>query len=343
MRYAHSRILSASLGVLVLGGSGQLAGCGDGVDLPGDSVAKVGAALIQRSDFDRVYPSAQVNARDGEQATIASMQILLQQEWARQEAAAMTVTVSDAKVKRAFEAQKDQAFRTETEYQAFIVSSKRSEPMLLAGVRQQLLMAELAKRAAAKAKAVPVSRVAAYYERNRKRFRLPARRDLRVLMTKTEAQAAEAQRKLEGGADWDQIVLAYSKDPEVRTNRGVARGVSSLGVEPLDKAVAAAATGKVSDPVETQYGWFVFEVEKVIPPHQQSLEESTPQIEKTLLATRRQRAQDEYLQDFQQRYRERTVCADDYEVAECSNGPDRNPTVEQDPTPRRASPTTPQQ
>jgi foldase protein PrsA len=341
MRFAHSTIVLGWVGASVLGVA--VAGCGDGADIPSGGVAKVGTVVVKRSDFDRVYPSTQVRVTDEEQAKVAAMQIVLQQEWTRQEAAAKRATVSGAKVKRALEQQKDAAFKTEKEYQNFLVSSKRSEPMLLEGMRQQLLMTELSRRATKSAAKVTPASIAAYYERNRKRFKLPARRNLRILMTKTEAQAEEAKRKLEGGGDWGEIALAYSKDPDIKTNRGTAKAVSTLGIEPLDEAVEAAETGTVSDPVETQYGWFVFEVEKVVPPSQQSLKKSTPVIRQQLVATRRQRAEQDYFQEFQQRYRERTECAEGFEVAECSNGPDRNPTIDQNQPPRRASPTTPQQ
>ena len=46
-----------------------------------------------------------------------------------------------------------------------------------------------------------------------------------------------------------------------------------LGVQ--KEAVFAAKKGNVEGPVKTQFGWYVFEVEKITPASQQSLEEAT--------------------------------------------------------------------
>jgi foldase protein PrsA len=78
--------------------------------------------------------------------------------------------------------------------------------------------------------------------------------------------------------------------------------------------------------VKTQFGWYVFEVEKITPASQQSQAQASETIKNLLRSQRQQKALDDFIKDFRENYRADTSCADDYEVAECSNGPDETDT-----------------
>ena len=73
--------------------------------------------------------------------------------------------------------------------------------------------------------------------------------------------------------------------------------------------------------MKTQFGWYVFEVEKITPASQQSLEQSKETIKNLLRSQRQQKALDEFIKYFREDYKDQTDCADDYRVAECKNAP----------------------
>jgi foldase protein PrsA len=73
--------------------------------------------------------------------------------------------------------------------------------------------------------------------------------------------------------------------------------------------------------VKTQFGFYVFQVTKVKPASQQSLEQSRETIKNLLKSQRQQKALDKFIKDFRKDYKEKTICADDYAVAECKNAP----------------------
>jgi foldase protein PrsA len=102
--------------------------------------------------------------------------------------------------------------------------------------------------------------------------------------------------------------------------------------------VFAAKKGDITGPVKTQFGWYVFEVEKVTKASQQSLEQAKETIRQTLQSQNQQKALDKFVADFQKKWKERTECRDGYVTQVCKGGK-ATPT----PTPAGAQPTaTPQ-
>jgi foldase protein PrsA len=250
------------------------------------------------------------------------MQFLIQAEWVQQEAEDRGVEVSDAAVRKSLEDQKKQAFPNEKAYQEFIKNSGMTEEDILYRVRLNQLQEKLTQDVTQEAAKVSDEDIEEYYEKNKRRFAQPERRDLRVVLTKTEQKAEQARRALNGGQSWKKVVNEYSIDEASKAQAGllpaVAKGQQDRA---LDNAVFEAKKGELEGPVKTQFGWYVFEVEKVTPASQQSLEQSKETIRNLLRSERQQKTLDNWIKDFREQYKEETECADDYRVAECSNAP----------------------
>jgi foldase protein PrsA len=280
------------------------------------------------------------------------MQFLIQAEWVQQEAAARDIEVSDKAVQKSFEDQKKQAFPTDKAYQQFLKTSGMTEEDILFRVKLDQLQQKLTQKVTEDAKKVSQEDIEEYYEKNKKRFAQPERRDLRVVLTKTEAQAEQAKQALENGDSWKQVVKRYSIDEASKAQGGSLPDVAEGQQEKaLDDAVFAAEKGQVEGPVKTQFGWYVFEVEKITKASQQSLEESSDTIKNLLRSERQQKALDDFIKDFRERYKDETNCAEDFRVDECKNAPkdenDKGPASggnpggqqqQQQPTPENPSP-----
>jgi foldase protein PrsA len=250
------------------------------------------------------------------------MQFLIQAEWVQQEAEQRDVKVSEAEIKRSFEDQKKQAFPTDKAYQQFLETSGMSEEDILFRVRLDQLQQKLTQKVTEDATKVSNADIEDYYDKNKKRFAQPEQRDLRVVLTKTEARAAEAKRALDGGQGWKQVVNQYSIDEASKAQAGRLQAVSEGQQEKaLDEAVFAAEKGRLEGPVKTQFGWYVFEVEKVEQASQQTLDQSKETIKNLLRSQRQQKALDDFIKDFRENYKDETACADDFRVAECKNAP----------------------
>jgi parvulin-like peptidyl-prolyl isomerase len=251
------------------------------------------------------------------------MQFLIQAEWVQQEAEEQDIEVSDAQVKKSFEDQKKQAFPNDKAYQEFLKSSGMTEEDILFRVRLDQLQQQLTKKVTEKETKVTDSDIEDYYEKNKKRFAQPERRDLNVVLTKSEAKANEAKQALEDGESWKAVAKEYSIDEASKAQGGklpdVAKGQQDKA---FDEAIFEASKGEIAGPVKTQFGWYVFEVTKVKPESQQTLEQSKETIKNLLRSQKQQKALDDFIKEFREDYKDKTVCADDFKVAECKNAPE---------------------
>jgi foldase protein PrsA len=252
------------------------------------------------------------------------MQFLIQAEWVQQEAEDQGVEVTDASVRKSFEDQKKTAFPNEKAYNEFIKSSGMTEEDILYRVKLNQLQEKLTQKVTEDAAKITDADIQEYYDKNKKRFAQPERRDLRVVLTKTEAKAEQARKALDDGEPWKQVVKQYSIDEASKAQAGLLPAVAKGNQEKaLDDAVFEAKKGELEGPIKTQFGWYVFEVEKVTPASQQSLEQSKDTIKNLLRSERQQKALDEFVKKFREDYKEDTECADDYRIAEvCANAPE---------------------
>ena len=255
------------------------------------------------------------------------MLFLIQAEWVKQEAEEQGVEVSDASVRKSFEDQKKQAFPTDKAYNEFIKTSGMTEEDILFRVKLNELPQKLTQKVTEDATKVTDADIEAYYEKNKRRFAQPERRDLRVVLTKTEAKAEQARNALGDGQPWKKVVNQYSIDEASKAQAGllpaVAKGQQDKA---LDDAVFQAKKGQLEGPVKTQFGWYVFEVSKITPQSQQSLDQSKDTIRNLLRSERQQKALDEFVKEFREDYREQTECAEDFRIEECSNAPKKQDT-----------------
>jgi foldase protein PrsA len=250
------------------------------------------------------------------------MQFLIQAEWVQQEAADQDIKVTDAQIKKSFEDQKKQAFPNDKQYKEFLASSGMSEKDILFRVKLDQLQQKLTQKVTEDAKKVSDEDISAYYEKNKKRFAQPERRDLRVVLTKTQAKADQAKKALDSGQSFKTVVKQYSIDEASKSQAGMLPAVSEGQQEKaFDTAIFDAEKGKIEGPVKTQFGWYVFKVEKVTPASQRSLDESKETIKNLLRSQRQQKALDAFIKSFREDYKDKTDCADDYRVAECKNAP----------------------
>jgi foldase protein PrsA len=267
------------------------------------------------------------------------MQFLIQAEWVTQEAEKRNVEVKPAQLQKTLEDQKKQAVPTEKAYKTYLKTSGMTEADILFRVKLNELQTKLTQDVTEDAKKVSDADVQDYYEKNQKRFAQPERRDLLIVLTKTEAKAQAAKQALDSGQPWKQVVKQYSIDETTKAQGGklasVAKGQQDKS---LEDAVFAASKGEVEGPVKTQFGWYVFEVEKITPASQQSLEQSRDTIKNLLRSQRQQKTLDAFIKDFREEYKDETNCSDDYRVAECKNAPkedtDTGPSQSSQPQPQ---------
>ena len=258
--------------------------------------------------------------------------------WIEGEAEEMGIKVSDAEVKKSFDQQKKQSFPKDADYQKFLKDYGQTEQDVMQRVKLDLLSQKIRDKVIKGKDKVTDEQIKDFYEKNKERFAQPERRDLRVVLTKSAAKAEQARAALESGESWKSVAKEYSIDEASKAQGGKLPAQAQGTLEKaLDEAVFKAKKGEIEGPVKTQFGHYVFEVEKVDKASQQTLEQAKETIRQTLQSQNQQKALDKFVADFQKKWKERTECRDGYVTQQCKNAP--KPT----PTPSAATPQQPTQ
>jgi foldase protein PrsA len=250
------------------------------------------------------------------------MQFLILEKWVNGEAAAQGVKVSAAEADKQFQTAKKQSFPKESDFEAFLKDSGMTLSDVKFQVRFNTVYTKLREKAVKNADKVTDAAVRKFYEQNKARFATPATRDLRVVLTKTEARANQAKQALQNGQSWSAVAKRFSIDQASKDQGGSLLGIAKGTQEKsFDDAIFAAAKGKLTGPVKTQFGYYVFQVQKIVPAKQQTLKDATPAIKQQLDAQNKQKADDAFNTALRKKWKAKTNCADAYVMAQCKNAP----------------------
>ena len=271
--------------------------------------------------------------------------LLISFEWIEREAEEQGVKVTDDEVKKSFEEQKKQSFPKDADYEKFLKDSGQTEEDVLMRVRLDTLSNKIRDKVTKGKDKVTDQQIEDYYDKNKAQFAQPERRDLSIVLTKTEAKAEEAKAALENGESFKSVAKEYSIDDASKAQGGklpaVAKGQQEKA---FDDAIFKAKKGEIAGPVKTQFGYYVFEVDKITKASQQTLEQAKTTIQQVLASQNQQKALDAFVKDFRKKWKEKTDCREGYVTQDCKNAPKPTPTPTPgavQPTARRPTPTTP--
>ena len=247
------------------------------------------------------------------------LNFLISSQWVISEAAEQGVSVSEAEVKKQFDTLKSQQFPKESAYHEFLAHTGETEADLLMRVKLQLLARKIQEKVAKTSKKKPSkSEVEKYYNEHKSQFGKPERRNLDIILTKTEEEAKQAKSEVESGKSFSTVAKEKSIDPLSKSNGGslpeVTRGEEEKA---LDEAVFAAKTGVLSGPVKTPFGYYVFKVNQVLPSTQQSLAQSESAIATQIASQGSQQKLTKFVEEFRKKWMGMTECRSGYVVPDC--------------------------
>jgi len=243
---------------------------------------------------------------------------LISSEWVLGEASSLGVKVTDAEVKKQFEKIKSTQFPKAAEFEKFLASSGQTVSDLLLRVKLNMLSTKIQQKIV-KAKSTPTqAQIEKYYNENKQRFGAPEKRNLEIILTKTEAAAKKAKQEVESGKSFASVAKHSSIDPTSKANGGLLPGVIKGQEEKaLDTAVFSAKANVLSGPVKTPFGYYIFEVKSVTAGSQQTLAQSQASIKAQLTAQNQQTALGKFVKEFKKKWMGKTECRSGYVVADC--------------------------
>jgi foldase protein PrsA len=245
---------------------------------------------------------------------------LISSQWVIGEGAHLGVHVSDQEVHKQFTTLKTAEFPKAEDFEKFLASSGQTVSDVLLRVKLNLLSTKIQQKVV-KSKSQPThAQIVKYYNENPSRFGTPEKRNIRVILTKTEAAAKKARQEIESGQSFASVAKRVSIEPISRSSGGMIEGVTK-GQEqkPLDEAIFSSATkvNVVGGPIKTPFGYYVYEVVKITTGHQQSLAAAESAIKLQLTSTHEQAALTNFVKEFKKKWTAETDCRAGYVVPNC--------------------------
>ncbi|MEO6858129.1 MAG: peptidyl-prolyl cis-trans isomerase [Solirubrobacteraceae bacterium] len=265
--------------------------------------------------------SAQIKADCKQLFTSLSSQVmdfLIRAYWYQADAHKQHINLTNAQVQQALATAKKGQFSTDAQFQTFLTSTGQTLADVTYRIRvQQIYSKLLAKHPTT----VTNAAIASYYAAHKSSFGTPQTRNMRVVLTKTAAQAAAARKALDHGQSFAKVAKRYSIDPTTKNKGGLLSGVSA-GQQDTALSTAAfgpsATVGKLIGPIKGQFGYYVIEVTKITPATAQTLAQATTAIKQTLTTQLQSAAQAAVNASASKHWKSKTQCNSDYAMADCT-------------------------
>lgn len=302
-----TRLCLLSLSVVLVA---LLVACGSGGGGPvsADSVARVGSTNITKASLNSVINYALAISKSQGQTppkvgTAAyttlrdqAVAFLVNNEEYRQEGQKLGVSVTQQDVNKQVSLIQKTRFGGS---KAKLDEALKKDGITLAELEQyniqpNLLTQKIQAKVTASAK-VSNADALKYYNKNKASFSTPAEttRSVRHILVSSKSQAEVLETKLANGASFASLAKKYSKDTGSAQNGGKLTAVKGQLVKPFQDVAFTIPTGKVSQPVHSQFGWHIIEAlgpVKKTPAHVQSFASVKAEIETNLTQQQQQTA-----------------------------------------------------
>ena len=280
------------------------AGCGHDAPLvPRSAIAVVGDRTITRTEFEALIAQARDSYRNRKQAFPAedtraygnlkslAVRLLVERAQLEQKAPGLGVDIQDGAVDARLLQLKNDAFGgSEARYRARLREEGMTDADVRSAVRAELLSAAVYQAVTADV-SVPTQAAKQYYESHVATYSTPPTRVVRHILVRTKAAAGGVYASLRTGGSLAALARRYSRDSSTRGHGGLITLIAGRTAPSLDRVAFSLATGGVSPPFHTRFGWEI--VQAVAPSHPRR---TTPfaavreAIRRTLLGQRREQA-----------------------------------------------------
>ena len=168
-------------------------------------------------------------------------------------------------------------------------------------------------------KKVSQKAILAYYNKNKSQFGTPETRDIHMVLVSSASTANKVHSLLASGESYATVAAKYSVDAPTKAKGGAMTGVyPSELTQALSSQVFAAKPNVLTGPVKTAFGYYVFTVDTIHPPKQESLAKATPAIRSQLSSSQITAAENALQSDVSKKWQPRTHCRSGFEVSYCA-------------------------
>jgi parvulin-like peptidyl-prolyl isomerase len=266
-----------------------------------------------------------------EQAAISDLLLGI---WVRGEAEDRGIEVSDREIDEELQTVIEEQFGDQKGFERFLEQSSFTEEEARERIELQLISDRVQQQVLPEEPPITDDQVQAFYDENEGQFEQPETRDVRQLLTKTQAEAQDAVDQLErddSPKTWEKLAEDVSIDEATKSTGGLREGVAQGQSEALlDQQIFAAPTDELVGPFGTDAGFYVIQVEGVTPAQTTPVSEATEQIRQQLVSARQQEIATDFQEDFVTKWSSRTYCAEGFRIDRCANAdPPADPCTEE--------------
>jgi parvulin-like peptidyl-prolyl isomerase len=261
-----------------------------------------------------------------------SLSGLINEAWLINEAKAERISVDEAALARELKASRA-LFEKFGGFQKGLARNGRTPMDLKSELRLGQLSNQIYEHIEAKIPHLSESFVSEYYKAHKDQYKLPVRRDLRIVRTSSGAAAHHAKQQIRSGKSFAEVVKHLTVAQPFSAKEGFVKGLThKLYAEPLlADAIFKAPLHVLSGPVKIPLGYYLFEVTRQIPAHQLTLAEATPQIKDQLPRVLHDQTLSGFVKAFKRKWALRTNCRAGYMVQGCREFKATEATVPSDP------------
>ncbi|MDQ4082321.1 MAG: peptidylprolyl isomerase [Actinomycetota bacterium] len=291
-------------------------------DVPADAIALIGETKVPKAEFDALMERAEkgykaqkrkfpkVGTPEYQDLKTRAVAFLAQRYQFRKEARELGIDISAKEVDKKLAELKRQLFQgDEKKFQQALEQEGLTEEQLRLELRDQLLRERLHKEVTEGIK-VSDEEIDRHYEKNKAQFTQPASRNVRHILVKQKAQADEVYAELRRGGDFAALAKRFSQDPGSKEQGGKLPVTKGSTVPPFDKTAFSLATGELSKPVKTQFGWHIIEALSPIKRERATpLKDVKSSIRQQLLEKKKNDALQKWLKQTQEKWERETVYA----------------------------------
>ncbi len=177
--------------------------------------------------------------------------------------------------------------------------------------RSRLLMKKIMEKVLEGVQPVSFDEIKGYYQDNQDEFTHPAMVRFRQIMTHTRAEAESILSRIRSGEEMGQLVQKYGPPGVPGAEEGVWIEKGDLE-ESMEKALFSLPVGKISEVVETPYGFHIFQVMERKAEGLKSLPEAMKEIEAKLFYAK----EDAFYNNWLKNLRESTPVKINHKVLE---------------------------
>ncbi|MBW1829256.1 MAG: peptidylprolyl isomerase [Deltaproteobacteria bacterium] len=165
-------------------------------------------------------------------------------------------------------------------------------------LREQLLENKIIEKATDRIASPNYEEIKQYYDTHQDAFKSPKMIEFRQIVTRTREEAKNLRKKLLNGEQMSELARKYSVAPEAENGGNVGWVAKGHLNDSMEKVLFSMQKGKISNVIETPYGYHIFEVLSVRSAGQKNLPDVIDEIEATLLLQKREAFLHKWLQDL---------------------------------------------